>query len=182
MSLPATPRRARTGLYPAGLAAVIVTVVMLFTAFTAALIVRRTGSDWAPIVLPPILWANTAALILSSIAVERATRAAAGYAVLWLRAAVLLGVLFLAGQIGAWRALAADGLGLASNPHAAFFYMLTAVHGTHVVGGLAALGWTLRRARNGAYRDDRTGLAHAAFYWHLVGGVWCWLLALLLVL
>ena len=86
----------------------------------------------------------------------------------------------LAGQMVAWRSLAAQGVFLPSNPHAAFFYMLSAVHGLHVVGGLGALTWTLRRAAGGAYTaSNHDGLTHAAIFWHFMGGVWIYLLALL---
>ena len=98
----------------------------------------------------------------------------------WLTVAGLLGVAFLAGQVAAWRLLALRGVFLPSNPHAAFFYVLSAVHGAHLLGGLIALGVTLRRAAAGAYTaEHRAGLAHAAIYWHFVGGVWVFLLVVL---
>jgi cytochrome c oxidase subunit 3 len=123
-------------------------------------------------------------LFLSSLAVERAraaARADAGPRVVdWLVAATLLGLAFLGGQLVAWRGLVADGFFLSSNPHAAFFYMLSGVHGAHVLGGLGALGWTLGRARAGAYgAASHAGLTHTAIYWHFVGGVWLWVLAVL---
>jgi cytochrome c oxidase subunit 3 len=82
----------------------------------------------------------------------------------------------------AWKALIAQGVFLPSSPHAAFFYMLSAVHGAHVIGGLGALGWTLNRAFRGAYTaTTHTGLTHAAIYWHFVGALWIYLLILLSV-
>ncbi len=178
------PGSVRLGPYPMGLMAILATVAMLFAAFTAALLVRRTGSDWTPVSLPPIIWLNTLLLIASSAAVElgRASvrRDALHGSARWLAIASLLGVLFLAGQIVAWRMLAARGVFLPTNPHAAFFYMLSAVHGAHVIGGLTALVWTLRRALRGAYtRARHAGLTHAAIFWHFVGGVWVHLLVLL---
>ncbi len=170
--------------YPVGLAAVLVTVGMLFAAFTAALLVRRTGTDWTPVALPPIVWVNTVILLVSSAAVELARAAAfrddSRRCARWLTVAGLLGVAFLAGQVAAWRLLALRGVFLPSNPHAAFFYVLSAVHGAHLLGGLIALGVTLRRAAAGAYTaEHRAGLAHAAIYWHFVGGVWVYLLIVL---
>lgn len=174
----------RPGPYPVGLAGILATVGMLFTAFTAALLVRRTGGDWTSLPLPPIIWANTAVLLASSAAVELARaqlrRERPDRLAGWLALAGLLGVLFLSGQIVAWRMLAARGVFLPTSPNAAFFYMLTAVHGAHVLGGLGALGWTLRRAARGAYtRARHAGVTHAATYWHFVGGVWVYLLTLL---
>ena len=175
------------GPYPIGLAGLLVTVGMLFAAFSAALLMRRGGTDWIRVALPPIVWGNTALLLASSGAVELARRAVRRDALpalgSWLALAALLGVLFLAGQVAAWRMLAAQGVLLPTSPHAAFFYMLSAVHGAHVVGGLGALGWTLRRAMAGAYTSGRqTGLTHAAIYWHVVGGVWVYLLTILSIL
>lgn len=172
------------GPYPIGLGAILATVAMLFSAFTAALLVRRTGTDWVRVPLPPIVWANTAVLLASSAAVEVARaavrRGALQGLVHWLLVACLLGALFLGGQVVAWRMLAARGVFLPTSPYAAFFYVLSAVHGAHVLGGLGALGWTLRRARRGGYsRERHAGLTHAAVYWHFVGGVWVYLLAVL---
>jgi len=170
--------------YPIALAAVLVTVAMLFTAFTSALVIRRTGADWVRIPLPPMVWANTVVLILSSLALERARAAAKGDATSriadWLGVTAALGVLFLVGQLVAWRQLVGQGILLRTGPHPAFFYMLSAVHGAHVLGGLGALGWTGRRARAGAYgAAQHDGLTHTAVYWHFVGVVWLWLLAVL---
>jgi cytochrome c oxidase subunit 3 len=172
------------GPYPVGLMGILATVLMLFATFTAAILVRRAGTDWIRVPLPLVVWPNTVLLLASSVAVELARRAVRrGGAVRpaqWLGAAGALGVLFLAGQVVAWRDLAARGVFLPTNPHAAFFYMLSAVHGGHVVGGLAALTWTLRRAARGAYTRGRdAGLAHAAIYWHVVAGVWIYLLVVL---
>jgi cytochrome c oxidase subunit 3 len=170
--------------YPIGLAGILVTVGMLFAAFGAALVVRSGGADWVPVTLPPIVWANTVVLLLSSAAVELARRAAQADApaavARWLLVAAGLGGLFLGGQVGAWRLLAAQNVFLSTQTHAAFFYMLSAIHGAHVLGGVGALGWTLMRARRGAYtRTQHRGLAHTAIYWHFVGGVWLYLLFLL---
>jgi cytochrome c oxidase subunit 3 len=134
--------------------------------------------------LAPLVWANTGVLLVSSWAVERARAAARAEASRatgdWLAAAALLGLLFLAGQLLLWRALAARGVFLASGPHAAFVYLLSAAHGAHVLGGIGALGWTFERVRTGAYRAARyAGLTPVAIYWHFVGIVWLWLFALL---
>jgi cytochrome c oxidase subunit 3 len=172
------------GPYPIGLVGILATVVMLFAAFTAALLVRRAGTDWIPMPLPLLVWPNTAVLVASSAAVELARRAIRrggepGPA-LWVGAAGALGALFLVGQVIAWRQLAARGAFLATNPHAAFFYTLSALHGVHVVGGLAALAWTARRAARGTYKGaHHSGLTHAAIYWHVVAGVWAYLLVVL---
>ncbi len=174
----------RPGPYPMGLMGLLATVAMLFAAFTAAILVRRTGTDWTRVTLPSIVWANTVLLIGSTIAIELARASARRDAqqrlIHWLTTGSVIGVIFLVGQIAAWRSLAAQGVFLPSNPHAAFFYMLSAVHGLHMVGGLGALTWTSQRARRGVYTPHKhAGLTHAAIFWHFMGGVWIYLLVLL---
>ena len=181
------PGSLRRGSYPIGLVGLLATVAMLFAAFSAAILVRRAGTDWARVALPPIVWFNTVLLVASSGGVELARRSvhrgAGPGAARWLAIAGLLGLLFLAGQVTAWRLLVARGVLLPTSPHAAFFYMLSAVHGVHVLGGLGALAWTLRRAMGGAYTSaHHAGLAHVAIYWHFVGGVWVYLLTALSIL
>ena len=167
-----------------GLLALVATVAMLFAAFTAALLIRRAGSDWVVVSLPPIVGANTLVLVISSAAVEMARRAVRGdqatLAAGWLLGALVLGVMFLTGQLAAWWSLVQAGVFLPSSPHASFFYMLSAVHGAHVVGGLGALLWVFRRTRAGAYAAGADGgLTHAAVFWHFMGLIWVYLLALL---
>ena len=170
----------RPARYPIAIAVVLWTVGMLFAAFTAALLVRRGAADWQPVPLPSILWANTLVLALSSAAVEAARRRSRPGGLdlkRWLGLAGLLGLLFLAGQILAWMSLANAGVFLPTNPHSSFFYMLTAVHGAHVVGGIGALIWAVRRAPRAA--TSWQPLKYVATYWHFVGIVWLWLLVAL---
>lgn len=184
----APPALRRAGPYPMGLMVLLATVTMLFAAFTAAILMRRTGTDWVQVTLPQIIWANTLVILLSSVALEGARKSVrrgrdGRISGRWLGVAGLMGIVFLAGQILAWRMLVAQGVFLPSSPHAAFFYMLSGVHGAHVLGGIGALIWTFRRTVAGAYSAaNYTGLTHAAIYWHFVGAVWLYLLIILLTL
>ena len=173
-----------SGLYPIFLLAVLATVTMLFVAFTAALLVRRSGSDWISVQLPGMVWANALVILASSALLEMSRRSLRvgeeSLAPLWLGLAAALGVAFLGGQLATWSSLMQQGVFLPTGPHAAFFYMLSAVHGAHVLGGLGALAWTLRNALSGAYSaQQHRGVSHAAIYWHFVGAIWIYLLFLL---
>lgn len=150
------------------LLAFLATVVMLFAAFTAAYLIRRTGADWKPVRLPATVWLNTGVLIASSVVLEMARRRKSHVLA---RTGAALGLLFLAGQVLVWWILRQEGVYLPSNPHASFFYVVTALHGLHMLGGLVALAWFSRRG--GAVG----GLC--ASYWHFLCGVWLYLLALL---
>ena len=88
----------------------------------------------------------------------------------------------MAGQVFAWKQLAASGIFLPTSPHSSFFYMLTGVHAVHVLGGLAALLFVLQRAWNP--RSSLSVVApvkHIATYWHFVAGVWLFLYVLLFI-
>ncbi len=157
------------------------TVTMLFAGFTSAYLVRQAGSDWQPIPRPPILWMNTGVLLLSSFLLEMGRRRASPRR--WVAGATLLGVLFLLGQLLAWRTLRAQGIYLPTNPHSSFFYILTGVHGVHVVGGVIALLSGLVLAwRNVSEERLFHRLSLCATYWHFVGGVWLYLLFVLFLL
>jgi cytochrome c oxidase subunit 3 len=171
------------------LAAIIATVAMLFTAFAAAYLERAGARGWERIDLPEILWANTVVLLLSSVAAEVARRrrpfdaargqgdiegvAAKAAVPAPLLLALLLGLLFLAGQAAAWGDLRARGYFLPTSPYASFFYLLTGVHAVHVVAALVALGLALTRRRI---------LGLAVGFWHFMGLVWLYVLGILTVL
>jgi cytochrome c oxidase subunit 3 len=180
---PASP--ARTGVW-IGIAA----ITMSFAAYTSALVVRQGAApDWRHFRLPPILFLNTPLLLASSGTLELGRRRIAREAALgaasaprgihWLFLTLGLGLLFVAGQVAAWRELAAQGLFLSTNPSSAFFYVLTALHALHLLGGVAALGYILVRLHGPAARPSQAALGAASLYWHFMGVLWLYLLLVL---
>jgi cytochrome c oxidase subunit 3 len=159
-----------------GLGVFIAVATALMVLLLSAYAMRRGMSDWSPPPRPGLLWANTAALVLASLALQRAVsaarradREATGFALLLGGGA---GLLFVIGQLLAWRQLAAAGYLPANNPADAFFYLITAVHGLHLLGGLVALGMTgakLRHARPGALA---LSMELCATYWHFLLVAW----------
>jgi cytochrome c oxidase subunit 3 len=169
-----------------GLGVFLAVVSALFVLLISAYAMRMPAGDWVPLPLPRVLWFNTAMLILSSIALYSAQRAARQGWIDGVRGGVLAGgvtaLLFLIGQLLAWRQLTAEGFFLAANPANAFFYLMTALHGLHVAGGLIALGRTGARV----WDDDQVEMREAslsvelcATYWHFLLIVWIALLFLL---
>ena len=169
----------------------IFAITMSFAAFTSALYVRQGSGDGVHIVLPPILYANTIALLLSSFTIEMSRRGIArevGPEALglrrgtdWLVATLILGLAFVAGQYQAWRNLAAHGLYLATNSNSSFFYVFTAMHALHLFGGIAALVYLIRRLV-GVRRGFRQSLFDTtAIYWHFMGVLWLYLLLVMSV-
>ena len=142
------------------------------------------GSDWVPLAVPPILWVNTAVILLSSVVMEMARRAFVTWRPVafkkWLLATAILGVLFLAGQVMAWGQLAEQGIYLQSHPHSSFFYVLTGVHAMHLLAGILALFYVLALATR--YRltpGESSSPGICATYWHFVSAVWLYLMVVL---
>jgi cytochrome c oxidase subunit III len=184
---PYPTRAAVQGPYSMGLMTLLATITMLFSAFVAALLMRRIGGDWEPLRVPAVLWVNTLVLALSSALVEVARSAVRQGlregAERRLALAAAFGVFFLLGQLGAWIQLQRWGFLLRTGPHVAFFYVVSVVHAIHVVAGVVVLLWTLRRLAAGAYTAaDHRGLTHAGIFWHFLGGTWLYLFSALLLL
>jgi cytochrome c oxidase subunit 3 len=189
MSTATTARNTSPDKYRTGMLVALAGVSMFFTGLTSAYVVRAgTWNDWRPVAMPRLLWVSTGIILLSSLSFEGARRALkVGQNVAfkrWLLVTVVLGLGFLATQLMAWRELAAAGVYLASNPHGTFFYVLTAAHGLHLLGGILALDylllrtWRGRREENGA-RQRVAVVNAAALYWHFMFGVWVYLFLLL---
>jgi cytochrome c oxidase subunit 3 len=159
---------------------------------------RQIG-DWHPVLLPPILFLNTAVLLLSCVTMEFARqhifremdvleewlglgRPALRRAQPWLAATLMLGVLFLLGQTMAWRQLAAQGFAFDqwATPASYFFYIITGLHAAHLALGvlalllcLCALGW-LKRVDYRQIAVDTT-----AWFWHAMSMAWLLLFSVL---
>ncbi len=162
-------------------------ITMLFAAFTSAYIVRSGGADWVALELPPILWLNTVLIALSSGTLEAARRAfRAGRLASfrsWSAATAALGTGFLAGQYAGWLQLNEAGVFLQSHPKSSFFFVLTGVHGVHLVAGVIALLALFGLAATGRLVPGRSDApALTAIYWHFTGGLWLYLLAVLSLL
>jgi len=178
--LPAVPRRA----YFTAIQLALAGIIMFFMALTSSFLVRKgLGDDWIAFALPRILWANTLVLLASSVTIHVARRYAhAGdFASFrnWWTLTTGLGLLFLGGQLVAWRQLRAQGVFLVTNPSSSFFYLLTAAHGVHLAGGVLALFYVTHRHWQRSRITQSTAADLVAIYWHFMDGLWLFLFALL---
>lgn len=167
-----------------GLGVFLAVVGCLFALFASAFFMRMELSDWQSPPVPRVLWVNTGILMLSSVALHLAVVASRKDQMETARLALATGgltaVAFLAGQLIAWRELSAAGYGLDTNPANSFFYLLTAAHGLHIVGGLVALGRTVAKAWGVVPRDQlRLSIELCAMYWHFLLFIWLAVLVLL---
>ena len=162
---------------------------MLFAAFTSAFVVRRGLSDmneWVSIQKPTILFWNTGILLLSSLILDLSRRAlktgARSRFNLYWSIATALGILFLVGQAYAWYQLKQAGIFISTNPSSSFFYVFTAAHAAHVLGGVAALVWVdIQALRLRLGPAKRTMIDITAVFWHFLDGLWLFLMLLFYV-
>jgi len=169
-------------------------ITSLFGLFISAYFIRMGHghgaghgiSDWHSVSKPPILWFNTAVLVLSSAAMQAARRAVALNQRRRVSGCLFAGgafaLLFLTGQLLAWNQLRDSGYGLTSGPAGAFFYVLTGVHGLHLLGGLGVWLKTVARMRRRAAEliNVRLSIELCTVYWHYLLLVWLVLFVLLL--
>jgi cytochrome c oxidase subunit III len=164
----------------------LIVILMMFAGLSSAYIVLRGMPDWQSIQIPSILWLNTAILLASSAAIEAARKSLAHRRVdvmkTWILVSAVFGFAFLAGQLYAWRQLVLAGVYLPSTLHSSFFYILTGLHGIHLLGGVSALGYVLVRAfRNRVIPGRDESLKLCATYWHFMDGLWVYLFVLLVL-
>jgi cytochrome c oxidase subunit III len=167
-----------------GLGVFLAVVGSLFALFISAYSMRMGMVDWRALPVPKLLWFNTGVLITSSIALQWAYMAARRNdmdgVIIGLLAGAASAVIFLVGQLLAWQQLKVAGYFVASNPANSFFYLITAVHGLHLMGGLVALGRTTAKVWRGAKMIQvRLSVELCAIYWHFLLLVWLVLLGLL---
>ncbi|OOO30975.1 cytochrome c oxidase subunit 3 [Agrobacterium sp. YIC 4121] len=166
-----------------GLGIFLAVVGALFTLLISAYLGRMGGADWWGIPIPGLLWVNTAALAASSLALQWAKTEVRPDHRDRLNAALVTAfataVFFVAGQFLAWRQLISAGYVLADNPSNSFFYMITGLHGLHILGGLFVLGRTAIRARSEPLSARMLlSVELCVIYWHFMLVVWLVLFAL----
>lgn len=183
-----TRRSIPKSVYRAGMLVGIVSIVCVFATLTTVLRLRWAHSkDWVSLALPQrALYLNTVVLIFSSVTIEFARRGirhgSIRRAALFLLATFFLGIAFVAGQYHVWQEMVARGFYLASNSGSFFFYVLTASHAVHLLGGLVGLFVVAARLRSfEKKRLAETAIDVISLYWHFMDGLWLYLLALLLM-
>jgi cytochrome c oxidase subunit III len=197
-------RRARMGL-----AVAMTPILVLFISFTAVYLIRRGFLSldlnnmayvraWVPVRLPwALLLANTAVLIVSSVTIELARREITREAALaplrslpgislgeerhfpWLMLTTVLGVLFLGGQLLVWKRLSGAGFHLTGGTSSSFIYILTAMHGLHLSGGvLALLSANIAAGIHRPVETRRIVVDVTSWYWHCMTGLWIYIVVL----
>jgi cytochrome c oxidase subunit 3 len=168
----------------------LLVVAMTFGGLTGAYILISSNGvmEWRPFALPFQVWVSTFLILASSvtykISQKKLTIDNQEKAKRWLLATAVFGGMFISSQILAWFELVRRGVYVQSNPYAGFFYILTAVHALHVIGGITALGYIILRSWQQTSSFDelekRKEISSVVgWYWHFMDGLWVFLLLLL---
>ncbi len=159
---------------------------ILFSSLISAYVVRMGLSDWHPLPEPWWLWANTATLILASVFLQWSLNSAKQGNLTVTKNGIMLGglfgALFIVGQVWAWLQFINLGYFVETNPANTFFYLMTALHGAHLLGGLVAWIRTQRTVqRNESATKVVLGVEMCTVYWHFLLVVWLVLFGLMLL-
>ncbi|HXG82951.1 MAG TPA: cytochrome c oxidase subunit 3 [Pyrinomonadaceae bacterium] len=168
----------------------LLVVLMTFGGLVGTYIVLATNNalEWEPFNLPKQVWFSTFLIVVSSLTYIIAQKALDAEnqikAKNWFSATTALGAIFISSQILSWAELVNRGVYVAGNPYAGFFYILTAVHALHVIGGICALGYIVLRIWNITRSDEELATRKSVsnvvgWYWHFMGGLWIVLFLLL---
>lgn len=170
-----------------GLMLAFLSISVLFGALAVLYIARLPDRPDYPFKPPASLWISTIILLASGVSCQLALVAvrngAKRRALYFLSVTFVLGIGFLFSQLLAWLQLQAAGVYAQSNPFSGLFFIITALHGIHLIAGLLWLAACIAFARKGAYTPKRhAGLRMALSYWHFMDVVWLALFGLLMLL
>lgn len=158
----------------------LVSIVMLFAAFTSAYIVRRGEGNWLDFDLPALFSYTSVVIVLSSITMQWAYVSAKKDNLDMLKIALslttVLGIGFLVGQWYAWGDLVDKDVYFVGNPSGTFIYVLTGVHGVHLISGVIFLIIVLISSfRYKVHSKSLLRIEMCATYWHFLGALWLYL-------
>jgi cytochrome c oxidase subunit III len=164
----------------------LASVIMLFASLTSAYIVRRADGNWQVFDLPSMFYGSSLIIILSSLTMHLSYRSAKknnpSAVKTWVTVTAILGIAFLIGQLIGWQQLVGNSIHFSGgNPSASFVYVLSGLHGVHLVSAVIFLSIVWNSARQ--LKIDSKNLAQIEMcttYWHFLGGLWLYLFVFLL--
>jgi len=164
----------------------MITVVMIFAALTSAYIVRQAEGNWLEFALPIEMWISTGIILISSITMQWALIAAKRDNLEQVKIAVLtttiLGVVFLIAQLYVWDALVANNVFFVGNPSGSFLYVLSGLHGLHIVSGIVFLLIVLAATyRYKVHSKNLNQIQMCTTFWHFLDALWIYLFLFLLI-
>jgi len=163
----------------------IITIIMLFASQTSAYIVRRAEGNWTEFEIPLIFWYSSLVLIVSSIFMQLSLMAAKkdefGKLKAFISISFLLGIIFLFMQYMGWQNLQTQGIYLKGNPSGSFYYIITGLHGFHLITGLIVMLFSFYSSlKMDIHSKNLVKLEVCTIYWHFLDLLWIYLFGFLL--
>lgn len=162
-----------------GMIIAVASFAMLFIALLASYgILRARAGLWMSYAIGtvPLLraWLNTGVIVLSSFTYHMGTGSARNEEknrlTFWLNITFMIGVIFLVLQWNLWRMLIEDGFTISAHQAGSVFYMLSGLHGMHIIGGLCLMIWLMRKIRHGGNMMNTIKLV--GMFWHFLTVIW----------
>lgn len=168
-----------------GLWLFLASVFMIFMSLTSAYIVRRADGNWTVFDLPSLFWLTTVVILLSSVTMQWAYFSAKkdnqSTTQLMVILTLILGVVFLVGQFYGWKQLVTDKVYLVGNPSGSFVYVITGLHGLHIVSAVLAVMLLLVAViRKKVNSRNMLRIEMCTVYWHFLGVLWLYLFVFLI--
>jgi len=157
---------------------IMVVSSVIFSLFVVSYSDRMLIHDWRSLSEPWLLWVNTVILILTSIVFHRTKILAENNEFEKTKNMLFvigfLSFAFITGQLLVWQHFVSLGQYASSNPANAFFYVLTAMHGLHILGGLYFWAKVTRQLFKDNYNiiKIKHNIELCAIYWHFLLIVW----------
>lgn len=163
----------------------IVSIIMMFAAFTSAYLVRRAEGNWLEFNIPIIFTYSTAILLVSSFTMHLSYWAAKKDHFLLISSSIsitfVLGIVFLIMQVIGWVELTKNNVFLVGNPSGSFFYVISGLHGLHIVSALIVLIFALVAAfKTKVHAKQLNQIEMCVTYWHFLDLLWLYLFFFLL--
>ena len=169
-----------------GVRTIMVVSTVIFSLFVVSYSDRMLVHDWRSLSEPWLLWINTVILIFTSFVFHKAKIFSDQNQFEKTKNTLLLvGFLsfaFITGQLLVWQYYVNLGQYASTNPANAFFYLFTALHGLHLLGGLFFWGRATTKlfTKNYSILKIKQAIELCAIYWHFLLIVWFILFGLML--
>lgn len=169
----------------------IISLIMVFGGLTSAYLVARSMVKQPEFFdIPDLLWTNTGIIILSSLSVQfavwRARKGDDRQALIGLILTFIMGIAFLIGQWNVYQEMVLGGNyfvdPMRADDSVAYFYVLTGLHGSHIIAGLIVLAFAIVKTGFKKYKAGKKiiSLEMSAIFWHFLDLLWVYLFVFLL--
>ncbi|MDI9356631.1 MAG: cytochrome c oxidase subunit 3 [Chitinophagaceae bacterium] len=158
----------------------IVSIIMIFASLTSAYIVKKSEAEWLIIEIPFLFFYSTLIVVISSVSVQIAyfylLKKKKNKTIVFLCTTIFLGMFFICMQWLGWIQLVSYNIYFVGNPAGSFIYVLSGLHGMHLIGGIIFLIIVLFLIlQKEKYFQDALWMQLCVTFWHFLTFLWVYL-------